>query len=336
MQPLPQGQGGTDNLVDVVCPLCGSEISRHLYSVRDNAFQVTDATFGVRRCSRCGCGFLSPRPREDDMQLYYPKAYYWSYEGSGGELSWEELIAKRRGQLAAKARWLEDMKPGRLLDIGAMKGEFLWTSRQAGWDVEGVELKNSVPNPLSLPIRYGDFLAMDFDPSGYDCVTMWAVLEHIYAPAKFVERVASLLRPGGRFIATVTNFNSVQGGLFRQDDYPRHLTLFTKKSIRHLCARYGLVVARMETDQTIFGGALNGGLVFTTKRLFGYTASEAFAEWKQTTDPELFCCSWRGHPSPSMRTISRADRVITLPIETLFDRLGLGFNLTFSAARPLP
>lgn len=125
-------------------------------------------------------------------------------------LSWEEVIARRRPQIAAKARWLEDMRPGRLLDVGAQKGEFLWYMRQRGWDVEGVELDNNVPNPVDMPIRYGDFLEMPFVPNSFDAVTLWAVLEHVYHPARIIERAAAILRPCGRLVASVTNLHSIQ------------------------------------------------------------------------------------------------------------------------------
>lgn len=325
----------SNELVEVPCPVCGSQRSRFLFVARDDAFRVSDVRFGIRRCIECGCGYLSPRPNEGDIVRYYTTDFYWSYESAGKELAWEQIIAKRSTQLESKAQWLDDMTPGRLLDVGAQKGEFLWMMQQKGWEVEGLELSSSVPNPARMPIRYGDFLTMRFNPSGYDCITMWAVLEHVYAPDRFVKRAAELLRPGGRFIALVTNFNSIQGRFFRMDDYPRHLTFFTKSAVRGLCRKYGLNVGRVETSQKIFGGALNGGLVYGFKRLFGYTVEEAFAEWKQVSEPELFWCRWHGRPSALTRNISRIDRLLTLPIERLLDRLGFGFIMTFSAEKPL-
>jgi len=144
--------------------------------------------------------------------------------------------------------------------------------RQKGWQVEGIELDLSVPNPAHMPIRYGDFLTMQFDSSGYDCITMWAVLEHVYAPDKFVRRVAELLRPGGGFIALVTNFNSIQRRFFRMDNCPRHLTFFAKGAIRLLCRRHGLNVARVKTDQRIFGVA---SMVGSCTDLSGYSVTQS-------------------------------------------------------------
>jgi len=108
---------------------------------------------------------------------------------------------------------------------------------------------------------------------------------------------ASLLKPGGRFVVLVTNLRSIQARRFCQDDYPRHLTIFTAAALERLYARYGLRIIRGSTRQDIFGGALNGGLVYACKRLTGYARDEAMREWKQPHDPHLFWARWRGRPS---------------------------------------
>lgn len=320
-------------LTQVVCPLCDSEQSRYLFTTKDYLFSITDHEFGVRKCIDCGCGFLSPRPHEADIGRYYPEAFYWAWEGSEGKLPWEEVIRKRQKQLSAKKVWLDGVQPGKLLDVGAQKGEFLWSMQSAGWDVQGVEMDSKVPNPGGMPIRYGDFLAMDFGDQRFDAITLWAVLEHVYHPGLFVEKASALLKPGGKLVVLVTNLHSIQSRFYQADDYPRHLTLFTRKSIARLCQRYRFSLDKVVTDQNIFGGTLNGGVLFGVKRLLGYTQSEAMREWKQLEDPDLFWCKWRGKPSKIIRIVSRLDRAISYPIEWLLDRLGFGFIITFSATR---
>lgn len=319
------------HLVEISCPLCGSTDSSHLFWTYDYVFHVSNHRFGVKRCKECGAGYLSPRPSADAIGTYYPEAFYWSWEGRDGKMEWSSIIQKRHAQLQAKAQWLQDLQPGRLLDIGAQKGEFLWFMQQKGWVVEGVEIDPGVPNPAQLPIRYGDFLEMDFSDQQYDVITFWAVLEHVYDPSRFIKKATSLLKPGGRMVVLVTNMNSIQARYYQADDYPRHLTLFTRSSVERLCQNHGLNFGRMSTDQNIFGGSLNGGLLYLIKRLFGYRAEEALAEWKQLDDPDLFWCKWRGKASSIVKMISKVDRLITLPIEKILDRLGYGFILTFIA-----
>jgi len=237
-------------------------------------------------------------------------------------------------QLKEKSAWIDDLPPGRLLDIGAQKGEFLWYMKQRGWDVEGVELENTVPNPANMPIKYGDFLEMEFQEETYDVITFWAVLEHVYEPALFFEKAARLLRPGGRIVGLVTNINSIQSRIYQADDYPRHLTIFSKKSLRVLSERNEMSLTKAHTGQEIFGGSLAGGFLFLFKRLFGYSSSDAFKEWKQIKDADLFWCKWRGEPSVLIKNVSRLDRVLTRPLEIVLDKMGFGFILTFSVTKP--
>lgn len=320
-------------LVEVSCPVCGSTQSKKLFSVKDWTFLCSDSTFFVKKCSACGCGYLSPRPAEDEMSKFYPPEFYWSWEGVGESIEWNDIVEKRLSQIKAKAAWLNDMTPGSLLDVGSQKGEFIWYMKERGWEVEGVEMDSSVPNPANMPIRYGDFLTMDYQLEKYDAITLWAVLEHVYSPAKFIEKAVALLKPGGRLIVLVTNLNSIQSRVLCQDDYPRHLTFFTKSALITLLKNNGMQVCRCSTGQDIFGGALNGGLVYSCKRLFGYNRDEAFREWKQPFDPYLYWTMWRGRNSRFIRWVSRIDRFLTKPIEFILDRIGCGFILTISAVK---
>jgi len=320
--------------VEVACPICDTDQPRPLFWTKDYVFRCSDDNFRVNRCASCGCGYLSPRPSREAIASYYPPAFYWAWEGENGDPDWSTIIQRRQGQLLEKAKWLEGLSPGRLLDIGAQKGEFLWYMQQKGWEVEGIELDNQVPNPAGLPITYGDFLEMDLQEGSYDVITFWAVLEHVYDPAVFVKKAAKLLKPGGKLVALVTNLNSIQSRFYQADDYPRHLTIFTKGSVSRLCESTGLRLDRVHTGQEIFGGSLTGGLVYFAKRIFGYSQPDAMTEWRQFRDPDLFWCRWRGKDSALIKLISRIDRVINRPIEIVLDRTGFGQILTFSAERP--
>lgn len=319
------------NLIEIDCPICGSQKSSHAFYTYDYLFKVTEDKFNVKRCANCDTGFVSPRP--DSMRAYYPEDFYWLWEGLDGQLSWDEIIQKRLKQLEAKSIWLNGLPPGKLLDIGAQKGEFLWYMKEKGWDVLGVELDDEVPNPAKLPIRYGNFLDMDFGVEKYDAITLWAVLEHVIEPSEVIKKAVSLLMPGGALIILVTNFNSIQSKIYKADDYPRHLTLFSRKAIKLLCKSNGLILEKVITDQKIFSGTLNGGLVFFIKRVLGYSNFDAMNEWKQMEDPDLFWSKWRGRDSIAMKMFARIDRLLSLPLEPLFDGLGFGFILTFRAVK---
>lgn len=324
----------TSSLIEVPCPVCSSTQSTQVWAVKDYMHRITDDTFGVRRCQVCGGGFLSPRPAARDIGSFYPSEFYWSFEEPAATpLTATDVLARRSLQIANKLRCLAHLQPGRLLDIGAMKGEFLYAARGAGWQVDGVEFSASVPNLFDVPIRYGEFVDMQFAPASFDCVTMWAVLEHVYEPRPYVRKIAQLLADGGTFLGVVTNFNSLQARLLRADDYPRHLTLFTKRSLRRLLAEVGLELLRFWTDQRLFGGALRGAISYGVKRALGYSADEALYEMRDRRDPEAFCCKFRRRPSEAMRWLSRMDKAALWLPEKALDLARCGLNLGFEARK---
>ena len=270
---------------------------------------MSNAVFCLQKNFSCKYVDLIPRPPKRSLDYVLPKRILMVLGGGTNPLEWDKIIEKRQTQLKEKARWFKDYSPGKLLNIRAQKGEFIWQMRQGGWEVEGVELDSSVPNPTNLPIQFGDFLDIDFNDGEYDDITFWAVLEHVYEPRLFFERVSRLLQPGGCIVGIVTNINSIQARVYQADDYPRHLTIFSKKSLNLLCNENNMELSGFKTDQRLFGGALTGGLVYAAKRLFGYTLEETFSEWKQIKDPDLFSCQWRAKPSIIVKNISRADRI---------------------------
>jgi SAM-dependent methyltransferase len=224
------------------------------------------------------------------------------------------------------------MAPGRLLDVGAMKGEFVYVMRQRGWDAEGIEFSSLPENLFGVPITQGDLITEQYEEQSFDCITFWAVLEHVYRPADYVRRAARLLRPGGRLVLVVTNFNSLQGRVLRMDDFPRHLTLFTTASLGGLLRRHGFEISRMFTAQDVFASSAYGALVTAAKRAGGYSMSEILYE-RRAQNPLAFCCHWRGRPSAPLLWLSRVDRAATLPIEWMLDHLGFGHTLTCVAHR---
>lgn len=320
-------------VIEVNCPVCQSAHKKRLFQVSDYAHPQFTERFGVCRCAACGCGYLSPRPLVADMPRYYDDDFYWRYEG--GSAAPEAVLTARMPQINAKRRVIDDLKPGRLLDIGAMKGEFIYALRQDGWLAEGVDFSARARNLFDVPIVYGEFLDLEFAENSFDCITMWAVLEHIYNPRQYVVKAARLLKPGGRFVTLVTNFNSIQGRALRGDDYPRHLTFFTHSSLRQLLSDNGLQPLRLWTSQDVFTGSLYGGLVYGIKLLGNYSVDEILYEWRSLMDSHAFCCKWRGRESNMMKWVSRLDRLLSLPLERLFDRLGFGYTLTCIAQKPV-
>ena len=61
---------------------------------------------------------------------------------------------------------------------------------------------------LKLPVVHDNFFNLNLPENNWDVATMWDVLEHINEPEKAVQKVFSMLKPGGYFVLQVPQIDS--------------------------------------------------------------------------------------------------------------------------------
>ena len=217
----------------VPCDLCGAEDQELLYSRVD---PVTRQEFHLVEC-RCGMAFVNPMPVEEYIPRLYPDDYLKD------KPDMEPLYRRMMKFLPERS--------GTLLDLGCGRGDFIRHASKGGWMAEGVDL---IPwyAQGELPIRVGDFLQMDLPEKSYDAVTAWALLEHVRRPSGFFAKVSRLLKENGRFIFVVPNFGAPGMRHSCTDDVPRHLWLFTPRSVTTYLDRFGMVPRRIVHDASIY------------------------------------------------------------------------------------
>lgn len=233
----------------VPCDLCGSLDHDLLYTKTD---PITRLDFHLVMC-RCGMAFVNPMPQEDSIPLLYPTSYLEGKEAR------EDKYHKMLGLLPEKPT-------GKLLDIGCGKGDFIYSAARIGWDVEGVDVIDW-GSPYPVPVRIGNFLAMDFVPASYDVVTAWAVLEHVRHPSLFLEKIAGLLKPDGRFIFVVPNVAAPGMKHSCAEDVPRHLWLFSPEAVTQFLERSGMEARAILHDGKIYQAYPFGLLRYAMRRI---------------------------------------------------------------------
>jgi 2-polyprenyl-3-methyl-5-hydroxy-6-metoxy-1,4-benzoquinol methylase len=135
---------------------------------------------------------------------------------------------------------------GRVLDVGCSSGAFLFqlhsqfadTYEVLGTDASGPPLDYA--ESRGVPVLRADFLEHDFQDQRFDAITFWAVLEHLFAPAQFLDKAAALLKPGGLCFVLVPNLGSLAVRLLKTKYryiYPQHLNYFTKTTLHRLVAK---------------------------------------------------------------------------------------------------
>lgn len=329
-QPNPESAITDSDLEYVRCPLCESDDTKCLFERRDLTYKITDIAFKVVRCRRCGLVYVNPKPREIDIHKYYPEEFY-----SPGGVDASQLLHEKREQLVRKYSYVKDIPPGRLLEIGCAKGEFMMLMKQNGWDVCGVDFSNKPPNVFELDIRYGSLEAAGFKHNSFDLVALWAVLEHVYSPKRMLTDICRLLKPGGSVVLLVTNFNSLPARLMRQDDVPRHTTLFTAATVSKLLETTGYKVDFIRCDHKLYGGTNRGLLNFLFKLAAGERLGEIVAQSRSAARWQEFSSELRGKKSDWMLRVDKADIAVTPRIDPILDCLRFGFIMIARAKRRL-
>ena len=171
-----------------------------------------------------------------------------------------------------KQRTLEAIKPlvepgSRILDLAAAQGNFSLALAELGFDVTWNDLRADLVDYVrqkqdfgTVSYAVGNAFELNFEAS-FDLVLIAEVIEHMAHPDEFLEKVASLVKPGGYVVMTTPN-----GGYFRnklprfsdfsdtsqfeaiqfQPDGSGHIFLLHADEIELLSKKAGLVLRKSE------------------------------------------------------------------------------------------
>jgi 2-polyprenyl-3-methyl-5-hydroxy-6-metoxy-1,4-benzoquinol methylase len=251
----------------VVCYFCGSPDFTRLFCSRDRLHRVP-GEYWVVRCDHCGLVYLNPCPSRARMRAHYPPHYV---------INQFRPVAKnaplRQRLVAHQLERIDRLKLRRVLaacpldshahvlDVGCNLGTFLAALRdRTGCSVVGLE---PAPTPAQyarehfhLDVRQGclEDVADSFAPASFDLITLWHVLEHLWAPRRDLQIIRALLKPGGTLIVEVPNFGDPLRRLFGSSwayvDVPRHLLHFTPRTLRNVLEDAGFAIGSLERDGT--------------------------------------------------------------------------------------
>lgn len=251
----------------VVCQSGGAP----LYQALEDAYFGAPGAWDVWQCVNHSCGlmWLDPAPHPDDLWKAYRSYHTHSGQSAGGV--WYVRMARRCCKLlsqpvnlwnglAAQHRrlrymFLDQVRPGRLLEIGFGGGRFLHRMRQRGWQVEGVdfdaEATRRARERYGLDVQTGELAAMGYGADRFDAVVMSHSIEHLVDPRATLVECRRILRPGGLVSITTPNASSLahrlQGRYWRGLEPPRHLQVFTPEALHALVVQCGLELVQSAT-----------------------------------------------------------------------------------------
>jgi SAM-dependent methyltransferase len=225
-------------LVDVLrCPCCGATAS-------------TPRPLGPHPLARCtSCGTVRSS-RVADPATVYGEGYHDGDDGFFVDTDLPGLHAYLQRAYRQRLDVVHRVAapPGRLLDVGCGRGDFLVSARDAGWQVTGVELVASAAATArerhGLDVRAGRVEDAGLEQASYDVVCALHVVEHVPDVGALLAQLAGLVRPGGHVVVEVPNFGSLlrrtQRGGWQHLRPREHVTHFTAPTLDAALRRAGL------------------------------------------------------------------------------------------------
>lgn len=237
----------SDEAKRLECPVCGGRQAERFLEGPDR-FHRRETIYELMRCSVCSLVWLNHPPKPEEMAWHYGVDYHRTIETSG-----DADLAKR--WRIPRDRVLALGQRGDLLDIGCSTGAFLYTLKDQGWRLHGIEIspeearKAEVRSGASVFI--GGILDAPFAPESFDVITGLHVLEHVDRLDETVEKLRGWLKPGGILYLNIPNIDALESRIFQSYwfglEFPRHLLHFSTKSLKHLFLTRGFEEVSLST-----------------------------------------------------------------------------------------
>jgi SAM-dependent methyltransferase len=221
------------------CPLCHSESHRNAYS--------KFTPYKVVRCHSCGFYYLYPRLTETAILNLYADDDYFEGEDKGYTSYSEQEVALRatfkRVMLNLRKNKLTG---GSLLEIGCGYGYLLDEARnffefRVGTDFSERAVKQAKSR---ADFVYPGGIEQVPIQEKFDLIIATHVIEHVYQPKAFLEKITKHLHPGGVAVIATPDMGSfwryLMGHKWPSFKLPEHVLYFDKRSLSTLMKEVGL------------------------------------------------------------------------------------------------
>jgi 2-polyprenyl-3-methyl-5-hydroxy-6-metoxy-1,4-benzoquinol methylase len=228
------------------CPMCGFDHYRVAFA---------EPPWSVRRCERCGLGWVSPRLDEQALQEIYKSDNYWrsrspktqGYTDYRGDERLYIDTFRRRLRFVLK----EGPRGGRALDVGCAAGFCMEAMRELGFETYGLEVSETIASHARErfgfdTIYIGTLQSAPYPKGHFDLITMWDVVEHVPDPVALLVKARELLAPGGLLVIETQDIDShfarALGPRWHHYKHEEHIYHFNPDTVRTLLANAGFQV----------------------------------------------------------------------------------------------
>lgn len=236
------------------CYLCSSSGDFLYVNLKDQIYGAP-GRWDIKKCTNPNCGliWLDPMPLEQDIEKAY--THYYTHLGDSSSKGAVTHILRmiyylatfisaatlgtRNEESSLNNMFLDNVKRGKLLEIGCGSGKFLYKMKAQGWEVEGIDFDlqavQIANQKYEINAKAKKLEEMNYSSNLFDAITMNHVIEHVPDPAFIFQECYRILKKGGSLIVTTPNTDSWGhekfGRCWRGLEPPRHLHLFSMKNL---------------------------------------------------------------------------------------------------------
>lgn len=193
-------------------------------------------------CVTCGLISHETLPTDAELTAYYSEQYRRDYHGEFTPSPHRVLRAWRTGQILRKRLLPFLHEQDTVLEIGAGIGCTVKSLELAGYEAEGIEPHHGfqafAEKRLRARVRRCTLAEMPTDAK-FDFILLVHVIEHFNHPRRDLERIAGLLKPGGRLYVECPNAEAPHAAPGRMFHFA-HVYNFTNPTLAMLAQVSGL------------------------------------------------------------------------------------------------
>ena len=213
-------------------------------------FSVSGETFDLLYDDNLDMLITHPQPSLEKLPSYYESVDYISHTDGNKSLFEKMYQFVKSIALKNKLKLInKESQKGRILDIGAGVGDFLFVAKKDGWETIGIEPSDKAK---IIAKNKGVFFVLDLSDlqdHSFDVITMWHVLEHVPDLENQISELKRLIKPNGTILIAVPNFNSFDakhyGKFWAAYDVPIHLWHFSKTAIKKIFFKHNLELTKV-------------------------------------------------------------------------------------------
>jgi 2-polyprenyl-3-methyl-5-hydroxy-6-metoxy-1,4-benzoquinol methylase len=257
-QPVePRTRTSPLTMEDQTCCLCQTSDAELIGAGEDFEYRTSEDRFEVMHCERCDLVYLKQRPALVELDRIYPASYH-AFQFNEEEFGFVHKV-RRRLEARRLLALCEGLGPSaRILDVGCGDGFHLSLLRDFGhpeWSLEGIDASQRAVEAAAragLTVHRGIVEEAELPVASYDLALLIATIEHVADPVGILRAVNSLLKPGGRAAIVTDNTDTLDFRLTHKRvwggyHFPRHWSLFNRKSLRLLAQAAGMEVVAIES-----------------------------------------------------------------------------------------